>query len=90
MDDQELSGIVLNAVFKVHSHLGPRLFEGAYQKCLVYGLAARGLSLEVKKRITLINEKVKLHHAFRIAILAENSLIIELKAVDQLRPVHTA
>jgi len=86
----EITHEILDSAYKVHSKLGPGLLESAYQACLVYELQKKGLKTEVEKPLPLIYEEVKLDCGYRIDILVENEVIIELKTVEAFTDVHTA
>lgn len=90
METNEITGKILNAAFKVHTVLGPGLLESAYQACLVYELRKAGLFVEVEKPLPLIYEELKLECGYRIDIMVENKVIIELKTVEAFRDVHLA
>lgn len=90
MEINELSEKVLGSAFKVHSALGPGLLESAYQACLAYELRQSGLFVEQEKAVPLVYEDVKLDCGYRIDLLVEKKFILELKAVDQLAPIHLA
>ncbi|KFF07103.1 GxxExxY protein [Flavobacterium reichenbachii] len=90
MSENELSQIVFNCALKVHKTLGPGLLESAYEECLFYELKKLGLSIEKQKALPLIYEEVKLDIGYRLDILVENKLILEIKAVDCLNEVHFA
>ena len=90
METNEITGKILNAAFKVHTVLGPGLLESAYQACLVYELRKAGLYVEVEKPIPLIYEELKLECGYRIDIMVENQVIIELKTVEAFKDVHLA
>ncbi len=90
MHENEISKEILNAAFKVHTALGPGLLESAYQECLFYELKKRGLQVEKEKPLPLIYEEVKLEIGYRIDLLVENKVIIELKSVEALNDVHLA
>ncbi len=81
---------ILDAAYKVHTALGPGLLESSYQACLVYELKKKGLEVEVEKSLPLIYEEVKLECGYRIDILVEGKVVIELKTVEQFRDVHIA
>jgi len=81
--------IIKNAM-EVHTALGPGLLESAYQECLSYKLQKAGYTIEKEKPMPLVFEKVKLECGYRIDILVENKLVLELKAVDKLNDVHLA
>nr|WP_294782060.1 GxxExxY protein [uncultured Flavobacterium sp.] len=88
MSENDLSRIVFNSALKVHQTLGPGLLESAYEECLFYELKKSGLYIEKQKALPLIYEEVKLDVGYRLDILIENKLILEIKAVDCLNEVH--
>jgi len=90
METNEITGQILNAAYRVHTVLGPGLLESAYQGCLVHELRKAGLFVEVEKPCPLIYDDFKLECGYRIDILVENEIIVELKAVDAFRDVHLA
>ncbi|WP_276378870.1 GxxExxY protein [Flavobacterium sp. H4147] len=90
MSENDLSRIVFNAALKVHQTLGPGLLESAYEECLFYELKKLDLRIEKQKALPLIYEEVKLDVGYRLDILIENKLILEIKAVDCLNEVHFA
>jgi GxxExxY protein len=75
---------------EVHRALGPGLLESAYEACLVYELAQRGLKVEQQKPIPLVYKSVRLDCGYRLDLLVENTIIIEIKAVEELHPIHEA
>jgi len=81
---------VLKCAFKVHSALGPGLLESSYKECLYYELITSGLYAEKEKPLPLIYEQVKLDVGYRVDLLIEQKVIIEIKAVEALNDVHTA
>ena len=90
MIENTLSGKVIGCAIKVHKVLGPGLLESAYHECLHYELLKAGLNVEKEKPLPLIYEAVKLECGYRLDLLVENKLVIEIKAVDTLLPVHLA
>lgn len=90
MTENELSRIVFDCALKVHQSLGPGLLESAYEECLFYELKRIGLSVEKQKALPLVYEEVKLDVGYRIDIIVENKLIIEIKSVEALNDVHFA
>ncbi len=74
----------------VHSALGPGLLESSYKECLFYEILQAGLIVEKEKSLPLIYKEIKLDIGYRIDILVEKSLIIEIKSVDALADIHTA
>jgi GxxExxY protein len=87
---QELTGSILHCAYKVHSTLGPGLLESAYEECLHYELDKAGLMVIKQKPMPLIYEEKKLDLGYRIDLFVENKVIIEIKSVDTLNPVHFA
>ena len=90
MTENELARIVFDWALKVHQSLGPGLLESAYEECLYYELRKTGLNVEKQKSLPLIYEEVKLDVGYRIDIIVENKLIIEIKSVEALNDVHFA
>ena len=88
MTENELSRIVFDCALKVHQNLGPGLLESAYEECLYYELKKSGLDVQKQKALPLVYEEVKLDIGYRIDILVEGRLIIEVKSVEKLAPVH--
>ena len=81
---------ILKCAFKVHTNLGPGLLESSYKECLWYELNKMGLYAEKEKPLPLVYEEVKLEIGYRIDLLVENKVIVEIKAVEGLNDVHTA
>ena len=90
MTENELSRVVVGCALKVHSALGPGLLESAYEACLEYELIKNGLLVEVQKPLPLIYQTVKLECGYRVDMLVERKLIVEVKAVDALAEIHFA
>jgi len=90
MTENELSKIVFDAGIKVHKALGPGLLESAYEECLYYELQKHNLLIEKQKALPLIYENVKLDVGYRIDLLVEKKLIIEIKSVEALNDLHLA
>jgi len=90
MTENELSKIVFNAGVKVHKVLGPGLLESAYEECLLYEIRRSGLFVEKQKGLPLIYEEVRLDIGYRIDLLVENKLVIEIKSVESLNDLHLA
>lgn len=81
---------ILDCAFMIHSSLGPGLLESAYQECLYYELQLAGMKVEKEKPLPLIYKEVKLDIGYRVDLLVNNSIIIEIKSVDNLNDVHMA
>ena len=90
MEINELTGKVIQAAMKVHTALGPGLLESAYETCLEYELKKMGLKVERQKPLPLIYEEINLECGYRIDLLVEETVIVELKAVEELAPIHHA
>ena len=81
---------IIGAAIQVHRVLGPGLLESAYEACLAFELAKRGLKFEQQKPLPLIYEQVKLECGYRIDFLVDGSVVVEVKSVDGLAPIHEA
>ena len=87
----QIAKLVLDAAFAVHSELGPGLLESAYKACLVYELNKRRIETRVEVPVPMIYDGTKLLDVgYRIDILVEGELVIEVKALEAIAPVHTA
>jgi len=85
-----LTGQILKHAFKVHSTLGPGLLESSYKECLYYELNQHGIYTEKEKALPLFYEKIKLDIGYRLDLLVENKIVIEIKAVESFTDVHFA
>ena len=90
MNENQLSSIVFSDALKVHKNLSPGLLESSYEECLFYELNKSGLFIERQKSLPLIYENIKLDIGYRVDLLIEKKLIIELKSVDALNDIHFA
>ena len=81
---------IVACAFKVHSTLGPGLLECVYEQCLAYELSKRGLQFELQKTIPVRYETVQIDCGLRLDMLVEDSVIVEIKAIENLLPVHKA
>lgn len=90
MDLNRLSNIVLGLSIEVHSALGPGLLESAYKECLYYKISEAGIYVTKEKAVPLIFENVKLECGYRIDLLVENKLVLEIKSVEALNDIHLA
>jgi GxxExxY protein len=92
-DHSELNRItsqVIGAAIEVHRHLGPGLLESAYETCLAYELGQLGLAVERQKALPLVCKEIHLDQGYRIDLLVEQRVVVEVKVVDQIAPVHEA
>jgi GxxExxY protein len=85
-----LTAIIIAAALEVHRELGPGLLEHAYDACLAWELAARGLSLERQKPLPVVYKNQRLDCGYRIDLVVEDLVIVEIKAVEKLERVHAA
>ncbi len=90
MTENEIAGIVFDLGLKVHKTLGPGLLESSYEECLFYEINKSGLGVEKQKALPLIYENVKLEIGYRIDLMVEKKLIVEVKAVEALNDLHLA
>ncbi len=90
MTENEISTIIIGCAINVHKQLGPGLLESAYQECLMYELKQAGLQVLKEKPMPIIYKEVKLNHGYRIDLLVENKVVIEIKTVEAFTDVHTA
>ncbi len=90
MQFELVSKRIIGSAIEVHNHLGPGLLESAYEECLAYELAQNGLHIERQKAVPVVYKEVKLDCGYRIDILVNNEVVIEIKSVDALHPVHEA
>jgi len=86
----DLTQKVIGAAIEVHKHLGPGLLESAYERCMVYELGLLGLQVEVQKPLPLIYKEIKIEQGYRMDLLVEDVVVVELKTVERLTDVHEA
>jgi len=85
-----LSYEIIGAAYQVHSELGPGLLESTYEVCLEYELIKSGFKVERQKSLPVIYDEIKLEAGYRIDLLVEDSIIVELKSVSSIEPIHKA
>jgi len=90
MEINQITEKIIGCAIEVHKFLGPGLLESAYEECLVFELQNAGLNVERQKPVTVIYKEIKLDCGYRIDILVEKTVVIELKTVDDFKPVHEA
>lgn len=90
MNENEIANKIIGIAIDVHKSLGPGLLESAYKECMNYKIIESGLFVEKEKPMPLIFEDVKLDCGYRIDLLVERKLVIELKSVDALNDIHLA
>lgn len=86
----ERTGQVIDSAMKVHTFLGPGLLESSYELCLAHELRSRGLGVTTQYPIRLAYEDLRIEAAYRADILVDNAILVELKAVEKLAPIHEA
>ena len=86
----ELSYTLIGCAIEVHKELGPGLLESAYEECLYYKIISSGLRAEKQRAMPLVFEGVHLECGYRIDILVENLLVVEVKSVEAVHPIHLA
>jgi GxxExxY protein len=89
-DKQDLAGQVIGAAIEVHKALGPGLLESAYEACLAIEFTHLGISFVRQKAVPIVYRSESIDDAYRLDFLLENQLILELKAVERIEPIHTA
>jgi GxxExxY protein len=90
MDTNKITSEIIGIAINVHRALGPGLLESAYEECLASDLKNAGLKIERQKPVPVFYKDIKLKCGYRIDILVEDEVIIELKSVEQLAPIHDA
>jgi GxxExxY protein len=88
MSENEIAKIIVDAAFKIHTTLGPGLLESVYEAVLAYELKQRGLLVVRQQPIPVFYETVRLEEGFRADLLVEGKVIVELKSVEAIAPVH--
>ena len=90
MEINDITGQIIDAAMKVHTALGPGLLESAYEACLAYELRKRGLKINVQLELPIEYEEVRLDVGYCIDLSVEDTVIVELKAVSDIQPIHEA
>ena len=91
MDDlNELTGSIIGAAIEVHRNLGPGLLESAYESCLLWELRKKDLKVETQVPVPIRYKGIQLDAAYRIDLLVQDKIIVEMKAIDKIQPIHTA
>ena len=90
MTDNEITHEIIGAAIEVHRLLGPGLLESAYEECLAKELTLRKLLIERQKPVPVVYKDVKLECGYRIDLLVENRVVVELKSIETLAPIHEA
>ena len=88
MTENEISKIIVNTAYDIHFQLGPGLLESVYEEIMFFELTKQGLNVERQKAIPVVWDELKMGLGFRADLIVENKVIIELKSVEQIAPVH--
>jgi len=88
--ENELATTIIGCAIEVHKHLGPGLLESAYQECLYYELLQNGLMVSKEISMPIIYKEIQLDHGYRMDLLVNNKVVIEVKAIEAFADVHTA
>ncbi|HMG72398.1 MAG TPA: GxxExxY protein [Pyrinomonadaceae bacterium] len=90
MNKNDISGAVVDAAMKIHSALGPGLLESAYAVCLKHELIKRGLKVASEVPLPVVYDGVRLEAGYRLDLVVEDTVVVELKAIEALAPIHQA
>ncbi len=86
--ENELATIIVDCSYHIHVELGPGLLESVYEEVLFYELTKQGLKVERQKSLPVVWDNLKLNLSFRTDLIVENKVIIEIKSVEEIHPVH--
>ena len=90
LTNKQLTHEIIGAAIEVHKVLGPGLLESAYEICLAQELTLRGIKFEKQKLLPVVYKDTKLEEGYRLDLLVEGKIVVELKAIDRLSPIHDA
>jgi GxxExxY protein len=90
MSDNDLTHEIIGAAIEVHRSLGPGLLESAYEECLAREFTIRGISFERQKPLPVVYKEVKVEAGYRVDFLVSGRIVVELKAIEALAPIHDA
>lgn len=90
MEINQITEKIIGCAIEVHKRLGPGLLESAYEECLSYELRNAGFSIERQIPVPVVYKEIKLEMGYRIDILVENAVVLELKSIDAFAPIHEA
>lgn len=90
MEINQITEKIIGCAIEVHKNLGPGLLESAYEECLVFELNKTGLKVDRQLAVSVVYKDIKLDCGYRLDILVENTVVVELKVVDAINPVHEA
>lgn len=89
MNENEISKVIVDIAYNIHVDLGPGLLESVYETVMAYELGKRGLQFTRQQAIPIIYKTIRLEDGFRADLIVENKVIVELKSVENITPVHT-
>ena len=90
MTENQISEIIIGCAIEVHKNLGPGLLESAYEECLYYEIGSKGLWIEKQKPLPLVYKAIRMEVGYRLDLVIENKVIVEIKSVDYLNDIHMA
>lgn len=90
MDINDVTGQIVDAAMAVHKALGPGLLESAYEACLAYELRSRGMQVVQKAELPIAYREVRVDAGYRMDLVVEDAVVVELKSVDEVAPIHKA
>ena len=90
MTENEITSKIIGACVEVHRHLGPGLLESAYEVCLAHELSEMGLDFKQQVPLPVVYKGTRLNAGYRIDLIVENKILMEIKSVESLAPIHTA
>lgn len=90
MNEDQISNKIIGCAIEVHKRLGPGLLESAYQECLFYELEEAGLKVRKEKPMPIVYKEVRLDHGYRLDLLVEEKIVVEIKTVEDFTDVHLA
>ena len=88
LTENELATVIIDCCFQIHTKLGPGLLESVYEEVLYYELKTKGLSVERQKALPVLRKDLKMNLGFRTDLIVANKVIIEIKSVEEIHPVH--
>jgi GxxExxY protein len=90
MTDNEITHQIIGAAIEVHKRLGPGLLESAYEECLSHELRLRGLTVDQQVGLPIVYKETKLDCGYRLDLVVEGRVVVELESIDRLAPIHEA
>ena len=90
MTENEISNIIIGSAIEVHKQLGPGLLESAYQECLAYELKQKGLNVLREVPMPIVYKEIKLDHGYRLDLLVNSKVVVEIKSVEFISDIHEA